>query len=98
MTGNVQSYDNSTADQAHGDINSVIGGLESSLSDLGGFVNAVKSNWSGDEMVQYTGIQQKWDGAADEVRSILKSIHAALADNTLSVQEMRGAVNGALSA
>ncbi len=95
--GGVFSYNEATADTAHGDLGSVISGLESSLTDLGGFVNSVKSNWDGDEMDEYTGIQTQWDNAADTVREILASVRTALGSTTSSVKDMRGQVRTALA-
>jgi len=92
-----QSYDESVAESAHGDIQSVISGLESSLSDLGGFVNAVKSSWDGDEMEQYNQIQSTWTNSSAVVSEILKAVHGALGSKTGSVKQMRGAVKGALA-
>jgi uncharacterized protein YukE len=93
-----QSYDESVATTSHGDLQSVISGLESSLADLGGFVNAVKSSWQGDEMDQYNQIQATWNRSSDTVKSILEVVHASLGKKTGSVRQMRGAVMGALSA
>lgn len=95
---NIQSYDESTAEAAHGDISGVISGLEASLSDLTGFVSAVKSSWDGDEMEQYAQMQGTWDNSANTVKEILNSVHKALGENTQSVKGMRGKVKGALSA
>lgn len=92
----VQSYNEATAESAHGDIGSVISGLEATLADLGGFVKAVKSQWDGDEMEAYGQIQQKWDSNSDNVKSILAAVHGALGENTQSVRTMRGRVTGAL--
>lgn len=93
-----QSYDESVAETSHGDIQSVISGLEASLSDLGGFVSAVKSSWDGDEMEQYNQIQQTWTNSSDAVKDILKAVHTSLGSKTSSVKQMRGHVMGALSA
>jgi len=95
MTG-VYSYDEAVADSAHGDLAGVISGLQAHLEDLSGFVSRVKSNWEGDEQDVYTGIQTKWDSAADTVRQILNSVHQALGSNTGSVKDMRGQVRSAL--
>jgi 6 kDa early secretory antigenic target len=98
MTGSVFSYNEATAEAASGDLAGVIAGLESSLSDLGGFVSAVKSSWDGDEMDTYSGIQSKWDSAAATVQEILSAVSKALEANTSSVKDMRGQVRGALQA
>jgi len=95
MSG-VFSYDESTAGSAHGDIVSVTAGVQASLDDLTNFVNRVRSNWEGDEMEVYNGIQQQWNTAADTVKQILDSVGGALGQTTSSVQEMRGQVRGAL--
>ncbi|MTD15254.1 WXG100 family type VII secretion target [Nakamurella sp. YIM 132087] len=98
MGAGVFSYNEATAEAAAGDLASVISGLESSLSDLGGFVTSVKSSWDGDEMEVYAGIQSKWDSAATTVQEILTAVNSALGKNTSSVKDMRGQVRGALSA
>lgn len=94
--GDVFSYDESTAGTATGDIGSVANGIQSSLDDLTNFVSRVKSNWDGDEMELYNGIQLQWDSAAGTVKEILDSVKAALGQTTSSVQDMRGQVRGAL--
>lgn len=93
----VFSYNEATADTSHSDLGSVISGLESSLADLGGFVNSVRSNWDGDEMDEYTGIQNQWDKASDTVTAILQSVRVALGSTTSSVKDMRSQVRGALA-
>jgi uncharacterized protein YukE len=90
------SYDEAVADSAHGDLQGVISGLTASLDDLSGFVSRVKSNWTGDELDEYTAIQAKWDGASDTVKQILASVHQALGSTTGSVKDMRGQVRSAL--
>lgn len=92
----VFSYDEAVADSAHGDLAGVISGLNAHLDDLSGFVSRVKSNWNGDEMDTYAGIQAKWDSAADTVKQILNSVHQALGSTTGSVKDMRGQVRSAL--
>jgi WXG100 family type VII secretion target len=95
MSG-VFSYDESAAGSAHSDIGAVANGVQASLDDLSNFVARVKSNWEGDEMEMYNGIQSQWDGAAGTVKQILDSVRSALGQTTSSVQEMRGQVRGAL--
>jgi WXG100 family type VII secretion target len=92
----VFSYDEATADTAHGDLGSVASGVQGSLDDLTGFVNRVKANWEGDEMDIYTGIQSQWDTAAGTVKEILDTVQSALGQTTGSVKDMRGQVRGAL--
>jgi uncharacterized protein YukE len=96
--GGLFSYDEAVADAAHGDLAGVMSGLQASLDDLGGFVSRVKSNWSGDEMEEYAGVQAKWDSASATVREILASVHQALGTTTSSVKDMRGQVRSALQA
>jgi 6 kDa early secretory antigenic target len=96
VVGGVFSFNESTADASHGDLGSVISGMESSLADLGGFVSSVKSSWDGDEMDTYAGIQAQWDSAASTVQEILTSVREALGSTTSSVKDMRGQVRGAL--
>ncbi|WP_416904808.1 WXG100 family type VII secretion target [Micromonospora echinospora] len=92
----VFSYDESTAGSAQGDIAAVANGVQASLDDLTNFVTRVKSNWEGDEMEIYNGIQTQWNTSADTVKQILDSVRQALGQTTTSVQEMRGQVRGAL--
>jgi WXG100 family type VII secretion target len=94
--GGVFSFDESTAGSAAGDIQGVVSGMQASLDDLTNFVSRVKSNWEGDEMETYNGIQQQWNTAASTVKEILGSVQQALGQTTSSVQEMRGQVRGAL--
>jgi WXG100 family type VII secretion target len=96
MGSDIFSYDEATAGAAYGDLGSVASGLQASLDDLTGFVNRVRSNWEGDEMDLYDGIQQRWNSASVTVSGILRSVQAALGQTTSSVQEMRGQVRGAL--
>lgn len=92
-----QAYNEAVAETSHGDLGSVISGLEASLADLGGFVNAVKSSWEGDEMDQYNQIQSTWNTSSDAVKAILATVHTSLGKKTGSVKQMRGAVLGVLS-
>jgi uncharacterized protein YukE len=94
--GDIFSYDEAVADTAHGDLASVMSGLQASLDDLSGFVSRVKSQWDGDEMELYSGIQAKWDSSAATVKQILDSVHSALGSTTGSVKDMRGQVRSAL--
>src|SRR5690606_11480105 len=96
MTSSVFSYDESVAGDAQSSLRGVITGVEGSLSDLDGFVKHVKSNWDGDEMTIYEGIQAKWDSAAATVKEILTSVSTALESTTTSVQDMRGQVRSTL--
>jgi 6 kDa early secretory antigenic target len=89
-------YDEAVADAAHGDLNGVTSGLQTSLDDLSGFVARVKSSWEGDEQETYGAIQSKWDTAADTVREILASVQQTLGSTTGSVKEMRGQVRSTL--
>ena len=93
----VFAFDQATGQTSHEDLGSVINGLESSLSDLGGFVSSVKSNWDGDEMDEYGAIQSQWDTAAGTVREILESVRKVLGATNQSVGDMRGQVRSALS-
>ena len=87
--GGVFSYNEATAESSHGDLGSVISGMEASLADLGGFVSSVKSSWDGDEMETYAGIQVQWDTAATTVQEILTSVREALGSTTSSVKRHR---------
>lgn len=96
MANDIFSYDESVASTSHDDIGSVAQGVQGSLDDLGGFVTRVRANWDGDEMDLYDDIQRRWDTAAATVSGILRSVQGALGETTVSVQEMRGQVRGAL--
>jgi len=98
MSGGVFSYNEATADSASGSLGSVISGLESSLSDLGGFVASVKSSWEGDEQESYAGVQAKWDSAAATVQEILSAVSKSLSSKTSGVKDMRRQVRNALTA
>ncbi len=98
MSGGVFSYNEATAESASGSLGSVISGLESSLSDLGGFVASVKSSWDGDEQDTYSGMQAKWDAAAATVQDILTGVSKSLAATTSGVKDMRCQVRSALTA
>ncbi len=96
MSSGVFSYDESTAGTTHADIGAVANGVQASLDDLTNFVNRVRSDWQGDEMEIYNGIQQQWTTSANTVKEILDSVRQALGQTTSSVQDMRGQVRGAL--
>lgn len=92
----VYSYDSAVANNAEDGLGGTVQALEASLADLGGFVSQVTANWTGDEQVAYGGVQQKWDGASDEVKAILARIKVALGETTQSVDAMRGKVMSTL--
>ncbi len=96
-SGSVFAFNEATGATSHDDLGSVINGLESSLTDLGGFVNSVKSNWDGDEMDEYAGVQTQWDNAAATVKEILASVRTVLGATNSSVGQMRGQVRAALA-
>ena len=96
-SGSVFAFNEATGATSHDDLGSVINGLESSLTDLGGFVNSVKSNWDGDEMDEYSGVQTQWDNAAATVKEILASVRTVLGATNSSVGQMRGQVRAALA-
>ena len=98
MSGGVFSYNEATAESASGSLGSVIAGLESSLSDLGGFVASVRSSWDGDEQDTYAGVQTRWDSAAATVQEILSAVSKSLSATTSGVRDMRGQVRSALTA
>lgn len=98
MGGSVFSYNEATADASSGSLGGVISGLESSLSDLSGFVASVKSAWEGDEQDTYAGVQAKWDSAAKTVEDILSAVSKSLSSTTSGIKDMRGQVRGALTA
>ena len=98
MSSDVFSYNEATADSAGGSLNAVIGGLESSLAELGGFVASVRASWEGDEQDSYAAVQGKWDSAAGTVQEILSAVSKSLAATTSGVRDMRGQVRSALTA
>ena len=98
MAEGVFSYNEATAEASSGSLGSVIAGLESTLSDLGGFVACVKSSWEGDEQDTYAGVQAKWDSAAKTVSDILDAVSKSLTTTTSGVKDMRGRVRSALVA
>jgi WXG100 family type VII secretion target len=98
MSGGVFSYNEATAEAASGSLGSVIAGLESSLSDLGGFVASVRSSWDGDEQDTYSEVQARWDSAAATVQEILSAVSKSLSATTSGVRDMRGQVRSALTA
>ncbi|WP_336086837.1 WXG100 family type VII secretion target [Nocardia sp. SSK8] len=91
------SYDEAVADGASQDLLSVAAGIESSLDELSGYVGRVQSQWDGDEMHVYQGIQSQWDTAADTIRDILRQMTGALENNTGLVRDMRTQVRGSLT-
>lgn len=92
----VYSYDSSVAREAEGSLGQTLTAIEGHLNDLGGFVNSVCANWTGDEKEIYQGIQTQWDQAAGAVREILGSVKTTLASTTESVDGMRGQVRQTL--
>jgi WXG100 family type VII secretion target len=98
VSGGVFSYNEATAESASGSLGSVIAGLESSLSELGGFVASVRSSWDGDEQADYSAVQAKWDSAAGTVQEILSAVSKSLSTTTSGVRDMRGQVRNALTA
>lgn len=96
MADGVFSYNEGVAGTSRDDLGTVMAGVDSSLTDLGGFVSAAKANWEGDEMEAYGAIQASWDQAAATVREILGSVQTALGTTTESVITMRSQVTSAL--
>ncbi len=90
------SYDEAVARNAEQGLAATLAHLESTLTDLSGFVTKVCANWEGDEKEIFQGIQTRWDHAAGEVRNILGQIKGGLGQTTTSVGDMRGRVRSAL--
>jgi WXG100 family type VII secretion target len=94
----VYSYDSAVARESEGGLGGTIASLEGNLAELGGFVASVTANWEGDEQGIYRGVQNQWDNAATEIKSILAQVKSALGQTTESVDTMRGRVRNTLQA
>ncbi|MDO4632068.1 MAG: WXG100 family type VII secretion target [Corynebacterium sp.] len=97
MTVSVFAYNNSDADASSDEIKAVVGGLESTLSEMDGDVQKLSSAWEGREQEQYQRIYHRWSSAAENMRNILEQIQCSLDENTASVCEMRSHASRAIS-
>ncbi|WP_297006258.1 WXG100 family type VII secretion target [uncultured Corynebacterium sp.] len=91
------AYDASVADTSAQDINQIVSALEATLDEIQGDVSKLASSWEGSEQEQYSGVQQKWAGAANQAKEILAQVKATLEENSQAVAETRSRVSNAIS-
>lgn len=64
--------------QAAQDCDTVNGQLLTQLTDLHNFLTPMVSTWTGRASEEYQALQKQWDTSADDLRTILQQIAAAL--------------------
>lgn len=89
----VYAYNNSDAEAASGDLNSVMSQIESTLSEMDSDMRKLGAGWEGSEQQEYGQIHGKWSSAANNLKEILGQIRVALDENTQSVSETRNKVS-----
>lgn len=96
MTAGVFAFDEGKGATTGTEIGTVMTDLQSSLTDLDGFVTTVKSAWDGDEMEAYSTIHDNWAKSAKTVQDILDGVHSAIGSVTTAVGDMRTNVRDSL--
>ncbi|GAA1475505.1 WXG100 family type VII secretion target [Corynebacterium felinum] len=92
----IYAYDNSRAETAAQDLNSVMNQIESTLMEMDGDIQKLAASWDGSEQETYQGVHGKWSKAANNIKTILGQVRASLEENTQGVAETRGRVNSSL--
>ncbi|MDO4631195.1 MAG: WXG100 family type VII secretion target [Corynebacterium sp.] len=93
----VFAYNNSDADASSDEIRTVVGGIETTLSEMDGDVRKLGGSWEGYEQQQYQQIYHKWAAAAQNLQGILEQIRGSLDENTSNVSEMRSRASRAIA-
>jgi WXG100 family type VII secretion target len=63
---------------AEADTRTIAGQIDATLDDLKAYLAPMVSTWSGSAATEYNGLQSKWDSAAVELNTILRTIADAL--------------------
>lgn len=92
----VYAYNRQDAEQAADDLNSVMDGIESTLSEMESDIQKLSAGWEGSEQETYRGVHGKWTSAAQNIKSILGQVRSALDENTSAVTETRSRASQSL--
>lgn len=77
-----RSFDTGTSAQVQGDLQSVIGRLESVIADRNKAVSSAMSDFQADGVSdQYASVEQRWHSAAAEVQAIIALVRTTMAQN-----------------
>lgn len=92
----VYAYNRQDAEQTADDLNSVMDGIESTLSEMESDIQKLSAGWEGSEQETYRGVHGKWTSAAQNIKSILGQVRSALDENTSAVTETRSRASQSL--
>ena len=93
----VYAYNRQDAEHAADDLNNVMNSIESTLSEMETDMQKLAAGWEGSEQETYRGIHGKWTSAAQNIKSILGQVRAALQENTSAVTETRSRASQSLA-
>ena len=77
--------------EAHTEINAIVGALNAQLQQLTADAAPLVSTWSGEAQQAYRQRQQAWESSAAELERILRSINRALEESMLDYQSTEAA-------
>jgi hypothetical protein len=81
------SYDTTSSQTVQGDLGHIVGQLETLIGQRQTQVNAAMADFQADGVSdQYHGVEQRWNTAASEVRSIIALVKSTLVNNDESAQ------------
>ncbi|MDI5965544.1 pore-forming ESAT-6 family protein [Streptomyces sp. SL13] len=83
-----RSYDTAASGEAQANLAVVIARLESLITERDGQVKAAMADFQADGVSQeYQAKEQRWNGAAAEVRSIINLVKSTLEKNDATAQQ-----------
>jgi Skp family chaperone for outer membrane proteins len=98
MSSDRRSYDIGVSQQVQGDLNAIIGQLESLIEQRDSQVKAAMADFQADGVSdQYADKERRWQRAADEVRGIIGLIKTTLEKNDATAQTALQRANTAVS-
>lgn len=92
MTTDRRSYDTGTSQQVQGDLAGIIARLETVIGGRQSAVSAAMSDFQADGVSEeYRVVEQRWNNAANEVRSIIDLLRTTMSknDETASTTQTR---------
>ena len=82
MTADRRSYDTGVSQQVQGDLSGIIARLESVIGGRQSDVSAAMADFQADGVSEeYRVVEQRWNNAANEVRSIIDLLRTTMSKN-----------------
>jgi hypothetical protein len=94
-----RSFDIGVSQQVQGDLGAIVARLEATIAQRQADVNAAMGDFSADGVCEdYQGVEQRWNAAANEVRTIINLVKTTMTRNDetagTALSRARSAVQG----